>query len=266
MPTTYLDHITVTCPTLESGAAFVHAALGVEPQVGGEHPCMATHNLLLRLGDALFLEVIAPNPAAPAPSLSRWFGLDQFEPLSPPRLATWVVRTADILASVIAASDPLGSVEQMRRGAFDWLITIPADGSLPLDGAGPALIEWQTCGHPANRMEDKGPSLACLEISHPDPARIARLQYSLALQGPVQVCAGPMGSGTQLVAHIDTPWARKCSQTRARGRPIFGATPTRPRLLPSMPPCRFGGARKRSWHWPNAKGGGRLNCHAAVSG
>lgn len=68
MPLCRLDHLTITAPTLESGAEFVRRSLGVDPQPGGEHPRMGTHNLLRRLGDSLFLEVIAPDPAA-APCL-----------------------------------------------------------------------------------------------------------------------------------------------------------------------------------------------------
>jgi len=91
----FIDHLTVTAPSLEIGAAFVHDVLGVSPQAGGEHPHMGTHNLLLRLGDTLFLEVIAPNPYAPAPTRPRWFGLDTLDSSSPPLLSAWVVRTAD---------------------------------------------------------------------------------------------------------------------------------------------------------------------------
>jgi hypothetical protein len=71
-----IDHVTVTAPTLAGGAEFVRKALGVAPQAGGEHPRMGTHNLLLKLGDSMFLEVIAPNPNAPAPARPRWFALD----------------------------------------------------------------------------------------------------------------------------------------------------------------------------------------------
>jgi len=47
----YIDHITITAPTLESGARLVKKVLCVKPQTGGEHPRMRTHNLLLRIGD-----------------------------------------------------------------------------------------------------------------------------------------------------------------------------------------------------------------------
>lgn len=209
MASAFLDHITVTAFSLEAGAAFVRETLGVSPQIGGEHPRMATHNLLLRLGDAMFLEVIAPNPAVPAPARPRWFALDGLGPQSPPSLSTWVVRTADIRAAVAASSEPLGNVEPMSRGALDWLITIPADGSVPLDGTAPALIEWHTDVHPAARLEDKGLSLARLEIVHPDPDRISRLLSSLELDAPVSVRSAPSGALAHLVAHIDTPHGRR---------------------------------------------------------
>ena len=169
MPPSQIDHLTVTAPSLAAGAAFVQEVLGVAPQAGGEHPRMGTHNLLLRLGDSLFLEVIAVNPQVPAPDRPRWFGLDRMTPDTLPALFTWVVRSADIHASAAAATEPLGVVEPMSRGALDWLITIPADGSIPLDGVAPALIEWHTEIHPAARLEDKGLSLQRLEIFHPAP-------------------------------------------------------------------------------------------------
>ncbi len=205
MPGCHIDHITVTAPSLAAGAAYVQDVLGIAPQPGGEHPRMGTHNLLLRLGDALFLEVIAPNPAVPPPGRPRWFALDKLAPQSAPSLATWVVRTTDIHASLAAASETLGMVEPMSRGALSWLITIPADGSLPLGGVAPALIEWHADIHLAARLPDNGLSLSRLELVHPEPERISRLLASLALGAPVSVTAAAAGSATQLIAHINTP-------------------------------------------------------------
>ena len=45
----------------------------------------------------------------------------------------------DCPAEVLAVAGP---IETMTRGAREWLITIPADGALPLGGAMPMLIEW----------------------------------------------------------------------------------------------------------------------------
>ncbi len=200
-----IDHIAVTAPSLEVGAALVRETLGVVPQVGGEHPRMGTHNLLVRLGDSLFLEVIAPNPAAPAPSRPRWFALDTLHANAAPSLAAWVARASDIHAVAAASSEPLGNIEPMTRGSLSWLITITADGSLPFDGIAPALIEWQTEAHPAAQLQDQGLSLAGLELFHPEPARMSRLFVSLRLEGPVSVLPIASGSRSRLVAHINTP-------------------------------------------------------------
>lgn len=204
MPRCCLDHLTVTAPTLAAGAEFVAQALGVTPQPGGEHPRMGTHNLLLRLGDSLFLEVIAANPNVPAPGRPRWFGLDGLGADSLPVLAAWVARTADIHASA-ACTEALGNIEPMSRGDLDWVITIPADGSLPLAGGAPALIEWQVDSHPASRLQDYGLVLAKLEVFHPEPQRCARMLSSLEFDGPVFVLPLVGGVAPHLVAHIRTP-------------------------------------------------------------
>ena len=201
----YIDHIAVTAASLEAGSEFISQTLGVEPQAGGEHPRMGTHNLLLRLGESLYLEVIASNPQAPAPARPRWFGLDSLRPDALPALTTWVIRTTDIYATAATCSEPLGNIEPMSRGSLNWLITIPADGLVPLNGVAPALIEWHTDGHPASRLQDVGLSLVKLEIFHPEPVRVSRLLSSICLEGPFFVYALSGGSAPHLVAHIDTP-------------------------------------------------------------
>lgn len=174
-----IDHLAVTAPSLEAGAALVQRCLGVLPQPGGQHARMGTHNLLLRLGEATYLEIIAIDPQAPPPARPRWFGLDDLAPDAAPRLACWVARTADIRAAAAGASEALGPVEPMSRGTLDWLITIPADGRPPLAGVGPALIEWHTRVHPASGLQDQGCELVGLELLHPQPQRAQALLASL---------------------------------------------------------------------------------------
>ena len=201
----HIDHITITAPSLEIGAKFVRETLGVTPQSGGEHPRMGTHNLLLRLGDSLFLEIIAPDPAAPRPDRARWFALDSLQADAPPRLSTWVARTNDIHATGANSSEGLGNIEPMTRGALNWLITIPGDGSLPLDGIAPTLIEWQAEPHPATKLEDLGLSLVRLELFHPEPDRISTLLKSIEFEGPVSLSLLSGSVAPYLVAHINTP-------------------------------------------------------------
>ncbi|HVL74855.1 MAG TPA: VOC family protein [Noviherbaspirillum sp.] len=205
MLSSQIDHITVTAASLEEGAQYVIDALGIAPQPGGEHPRMGTHNLLMRLGESTYLEVIAPNPDAPAPDRPRWFALDDAESVARPRLATWVARTDDIHTASVAAPEPLGKIEPMSRASLNWLISIPEDGALVLGGAAPALIEWQVAAHPASGMADLGCTLERLELFHPDAERVTRLLRGLGMEGRVHASALPAGSVPFLLAHVRTP-------------------------------------------------------------
>src|SRR5204862_4940114 len=61
---TTLDHLIVGAATLAEGIEYVAGITGVTPVPGGKHAAMGTHNALLRLGDLVFLEVIAIDPDA----------------------------------------------------------------------------------------------------------------------------------------------------------------------------------------------------------
>lgn len=197
-----IDHITITAPTLEAGSDLVSKVLGVKPQNGGEHPRMGTHNLLLRLGDSVYLEVIAPNPVAESPKRPRWFALDEMESCTLPKLKTWVVRTENIHSTLESCSETLGEIEPMSRGDAHWFITIPKDGHLPVREGAPALIQWQGESHPAMRLKDYGLSLSKLQIFHPEPERLSNVLNSIYLEGPVEVLNGDR---TKILAHINTP-------------------------------------------------------------
>lgn len=204
-PVCRIDHIAVTAPTLEAGATWVGQALGVMPQPGGSHLHMGTHNLLVRLGDDVYLEVIAVDPHAPAPGRPRWFGLDAVQPDSAPRVRTWIARCTDIHAALAAAGEPLGEITEMRRGDLQWLITIPEDGKPPMGGVAPALIEWKTGPHPATRLPDHGLRLDRLVLLHPRPHRVMALLAAIGMDALVQVRRSPDGEGASLVAQISTP-------------------------------------------------------------
>ena len=200
-----LDHLVVTAPTLAAGAAFVAQALGVQPQPGGEHPLMGTHNLVLRLGSSSYLEVIAINPAAARPGRTRWFALDDLRSDSTPQLTTWVARTSNLDSAETEFASTLGNVERMTRGSLRWRITIRADGSLPHNGLIPALIEWQTPVHPASSMRESGCSLTKIEGYHAEPDLLRQRLGLLGLDGALSVSALQAAGLPHLVAHIDTP-------------------------------------------------------------
>ena len=212
-----IDHLIITAPTLEAGAAFLRQTLGVTPGPGGKHPRMGTHNRLLRLGDGLFLEVIAIDPQAPGPGRPRWFGLDRLGTDALPSLAGWVARCDDIRGAAAASTEALGKIEPMTRGALDWLITIPDDGTLPLGGAGPALIAWHAPIHPAATLSEHGLSLVKLEIFHPEPGRIERLLRALDFDGLLSVSALPASAQPYLSARIGTPHGVRELRTASAG-------------------------------------------------
>ena len=199
-----LDHLVVVAPTLAIGAEFVTQALGVEPQAGGAHPLMGTHNLVLRLGTRSYLEVIAIDPAAPHPGRPRWFALDHLSGDGSPRLATWVARTLSLDAAARVAPY-LGNAETMTRGSLRWRITIPADGGLAHGGLIPSLIEWPSEAHPAASMPDCGCSLSAFEAFHPAPDMLRKKLATLGLNDVPAVSALRTGREPYLVAHIDTP-------------------------------------------------------------
>ncbi len=198
-----LDHLVVAAPNLKAGVLWVRDALGATPELGGEHAAMGTHNCLLRLGESAYLEVIAPDPNAPAPSRPRWFALDGLRRDAPPRLAAWVARTPDIVTAQAACGDLLGRIEPMSRGALNWQITISDDGRPPLDGVAPMLIQWANGAHPCARLRDSGCELLLLDGFHPQPAAVARVLEAIGFDGEVKLSASP--SGARLVAHVRTP-------------------------------------------------------------
>jgi hypothetical protein len=192
-----IDHLVVTAASLAEGAEYVSRALGVEMQAGGEHVRMGTHNCLLKLGEKLYLEVIAANPGAPRPERPRWFQLDEPDSVRSPRLATWVARCDDIHA---LAPKSLGKIERMNRGHYQWLITVPDDGRLGLQGLAPTLIQWKS-KHPAEALEDRGCSLIRLEGFYPEPGKVTSILRWIGFGGEFPVSRGAPG----LAAQVQTP-------------------------------------------------------------
>ncbi len=197
-----LDHLVIVSPTLASGAQLIEQELGVQLQPGGMHTRMSTHNLLLRLGESFYLEVIAPDCMAPVPARPRWFGLDGLGADASPFLAHWVARTEHLAAADEKLRKVFGEIEPMSRGALSWNISIQPDGHLPLGGVIPSLIDWGESVHPVRGMVDKGCELQRLEIVYPDPAMVEHHLETIGFSGPVTVLRGERYG---LRAYIETP-------------------------------------------------------------
>ncbi|ANW01941.1 VOC family protein [Bradyrhizobium icense] len=208
-PRASLDHLTVAALTLEEGVAHVRRRLGVVMPPGGSHPLMGTHNCLMQLGERVFLEVIAPDPAV-TPSRKRWFSLDDPRMHArlkhAPQLISWVVRVPELCAALRDIDEAVGEAVHVSRGSLSWLISVPRDGSMPFEGAFPTLIEWPTGPHPASHMADLGCRLEHLAIEHPNSARLAGALAPIFNDDRVTTSGGP---AARLRAIIETPSGRR---------------------------------------------------------
>lgn len=193
-----IDHLVVSSATLEEGAAFVEANLGVAPAGGGEHALMATHNRLLGAGEA-YLEVISPTPHLPRPDRPRWFGLDRLA--GPARLSNWVLAVPDLTAALRHAPPGAGTPQDLTRGDLAWRFSLSDDGELPFDGIFPALIEWQGVAHPVQRLGNTGIELVRLELRHPDAPGLAAALAPFLADARVTVQPGAPG----MTAWFETP-------------------------------------------------------------
>lgn len=201
-----LDHLVVAAQTLSAGCAFVEAQLGVQPQPGGKHVTMGTHNALLGLGPGQYLEIIAIDPDGEKPARPRWYDLDEPRMRAAlaegPRLIHWAAQTDDIDAQKARSRVDLGPVQPITRGDLHWRITIPDDGHLPGAGLVPTLIQWPKGTHPSNRLADSGIRLVALAAEHPDPATIRAALAALELSEQLKVTYGRY---PRLAAMLRTP-------------------------------------------------------------
>lgn len=188
-----VDHLVVGAATLEQGAAWCAATLGVLPGPGGKHPLMGTHNLLLAISTPDFprayLEIIAIDPQAAVPGRRRWYDLDdpalRAALAAGPRLIHWVAGCDDAVAecaALAAAGIDRGEVLQAERdtprGLLRWRISVRSDGARLGGGALPTLIEWGDT-HPADSLAASPVRLTTLSVG--------RLPVAVARQLPAGV-------------------------------------------------------------------------------
>jgi Glyoxalase-like domain len=205
--TCQLDHIAIIAPSLKDGIIWVRECLGVSPQIGGQHAQMGTHNMLLRLGDDFFLEVITINPNAAKPDHQRWFGLDDKDALAQHwhdgrRLRAMVARTDVLAATVSQSPELLGHPMRLTRDDLAWDFAVRTDGRLPMDGAVPHLMDWGARGTIAPRLPDLGCKLVELVLETPAPEAIQGVYDRIGLFDAPKLRQGP---AQKLMAVIETP-------------------------------------------------------------
>lgn len=222
-PVCAFDHLVIGALDLEQGGAWALETLKRQPPAGGRHPSMGTHNLLARLGqgrkdESGYLEIIAVDPAAPAPPRARWYGLDdpgvRARLAERPRPIAWVLSTPDLDETAMRAADAgwhVGAILSASRGDLSWRIAVPRDG-LPVMGVLPALIEWPAAmDHkpPLAQMAEINLALRELRLYAEDPTRIRSL---------LDVVDGA-GAVARAGVHLDV---RPCGAEGPRLEAMFG--------------------------------------------
>ncbi len=213
-----IDHLVVAAASLDEGAAWCQATLGVTPGPGGEHPLMGTHNRLLRIATVdyprAYLEIIAPQAGRAPQHGRRWFDLDDDsvrETLarSGPRLLHFVASVPDLRAALgkmaalhVDRGEPVAASRMSARGLLSWQISVRPDGQRLFQGVLPTLIEWGE-SHPASAMPESGLTLQSLTLSHPQARTLHSVCDALDLQG-----VGINEGAANLCAMLLTPKGR----------------------------------------------------------
>lgn len=167
---------------------------------------MGTHNSLLRLGDRVYLELIAIDPDGIKPDRPRWFDLDRPAMRASleqgPRLIHWAARCDDIERARSASPVDHGLAYPMARGSYSWRITIPDDGHLPGAGLVPTLLTWDGSEHPAAALPDDHIELVAIAGAHPEPGTIRAALAELGLNDVLKITYAVT---PRLAAMIRTP-------------------------------------------------------------
>jgi len=200
-----IDHFAIGAHSLEQGLAAMAQKLGVDVPSGSKHVAMSTHNCVMQSGNESFLELIAIDPEAPDPGRTRWFTLDdpdtQQRLQKRPQALCWVVGTDDLDAVVSASPIDLGEIVLFTRGERSWRLTVPKDGSLPMNGLVPAFIEWSPGPHPSSAQQDLGVRLESVKLTHPDPAALEEILKTLGVDHLATIRSGE----TALAFELSTP-------------------------------------------------------------
>lgn len=192
----HLDHLTVIAPSLAEGVAHVSACLDIDVPFGQRHAYMGTHNHLLQLGGGVYLEIVAVDPSGVHPGRARWFGLDHPDRVRADwdagrRLRGWVARSDDMDAALRGREAIFGRKVALPPDEPVFDFAIPDDGTLPLDGAAPSIIDRRGRPRSMATIADLGARLVSLTLEHPHPPIIVALHHDLAATGAPTVVTGP---------------------------------------------------------------------------
>lgn len=196
-----LDHLLWGCADLSSGRETFARLTGVPMAGGGAHRGFGTHNDLASLGDGLYFEAIAPDPA----QSEHGKRARDLAALDTPRLVTFAVRGNDLEAYrdrarglSLATSDIVKMGRTRPDGiTLKWRVVYIEDDEWK--DTVPFIIDWQASEHPS-LTTPKGCTLNEFAAVSPMAPRLKEI-YS-ALEIPVAVQSGEVAG---FRASISTP-------------------------------------------------------------
>lgn len=199
-----LDHLILAINDLDRGMDEFETRTGVRPVFGGVHPGRGTRNALVSLGDGVYLEILAPDPAQEQPA-EPMPGLKNVASLTP---TAWALATDD-LGDVRRAAEAAGmGVSVVRGGArelpdgrhLEWAtlgIVDPAHGWMPF------FIQWRDLNVHPSRTSPQGCTLASVALQDPAAAPLQRALDAVGYQMTVT-----QASPAQMTVALDCPKGR----------------------------------------------------------
>ena len=201
-----LDHLTVIAPTLTEGVEHVSDCLGIEVPFGTRHHYMGTHNHRLQVGENVYLEIVALDPGGVDPGRARWFGVDDSRQVRSDweqkrRLRGWVAAVVGI-EGFVGRRPEFGEVVQLPFDDPEFAFAIPADGSLPLGGVLPSLIDHRDDPTRMSDIPDLGARLISFSLQHREQEKIRTIYGGLKIDRPPEIRTGAV---FRYEAEIETP-------------------------------------------------------------
>ena len=194
-----IDHLLWGSRDLEAAVDDLFARSGVRPHFGGHHPELGTHNAIARLGERVFLEIIAPDPHLPAGEFAR-----KLATLAEPTLLMWAARTTDATATAgrAKAAGYAATVAEGHRQRPDGEVVRWVNVFVAGHGAGtlvPFFVQWHGPHHPAADAP-AGLTLASFAIETPQPTSVRTVLAALDVKVSVR-----KGRRDRLLAAIEGP-------------------------------------------------------------
>ena len=185
-----VDHFVLAAPDLQRACNEFEATTGVRPTFGGAHAGRGTHNALVAFDNGSYLEIIAPDPAQPATSMST-----PMARLPKPTLMHWAVRCSGTAALSRRLRDLGWTPTEVRRmsrtppnaAKLEWELFGLQDHRY--GGLAPFFIDWFDCPHPAQTSPSVG-ALLTVRLSLAEATPLREMMAALGIEDAVSVSEG----------------------------------------------------------------------------